>query len=119
MYQIEMIMQKYGDKIQIGYKALRDQYSTYNILDAIIIFSVFGFLFSTILLTVYNVNDGNFDKDYFDKEWSSYKHYRFERMLVYLNFILPILCVIIGITAYILIGVLSPDYGFIKSLMGG
>lgn len=25
MDQIEMMMQKYGDKLQVGYKALRDQ----------------------------------------------------------------------------------------------
>ncbi len=35
MEKIEMIMQKYGDKIQVGYKALRDQYFAYNIITTI------------------------------------------------------------------------------------
>lgn len=32
MDKIEMIIQKYGDKIQVGYQALLDQYIVYNIL---------------------------------------------------------------------------------------
>lgn len=119
MDQIEMMMQKYGDKIQIGYKALRDQYFAYNILTTIIIVSVMGFFFSLILLTIININDGNFDSQYFDKTWGSYGAFKWERVCVYLNFILPIFFVFLGITAFVLIGVLSPDYGFIKSLMGG
>lgn len=31
MDKIEMIIQKYGDKIQVGYQALRDQYIISNI----------------------------------------------------------------------------------------
>lgn len=38
MDQIEMMMQKYGDKIQIGYKALRDQYFAYEIISTFMFF---------------------------------------------------------------------------------
>lgn len=119
MDQIEMMMQKYGDKLQVGYKALRDQYFTYNILTTIIIFAVLGFFFSLILLTAVNINDDNFDSDYFNKSWGGYDDFKWERTLVCLNFIVPLFFVLLGITAFVLIGVLAPDYGFIRSIMGG
>ena len=119
MDPIELMIQKYGDKLQLTYKALRDQYFTYNILTTIIIISVIGFVFSLILLTIVNSNDGNFDRDYFDKSLSSYDNFKWERTLVYLNFIIPIFFIVLGIIAFVLMGVLAPDYGFIRSIMGG
>jgi hypothetical protein len=119
MDPIELMMQKYGDKLELTYKALRDQYFTYNILTTIIIISVIGFFVSLILFTIVNVNDNNFDSDYFNKSWGSYDNFKWERTLVCLNFIVPILFVILGITAFVLIGILAPDYGFIRSIMGG
>ena len=118
MDQIEMMMQKYGDKIQIGYKALRDQYFAYNILSLFIVISIIGFISSIVILSIINVNNDNFNRDYFDKEWSSYKSYRPERILVYLNFILPIVFAFIFFVALVLIPVFAPDYGFIKSFIG-
>lgn len=118
MDQIEMMMQKYGDKIQIGYKALRDQYFAYEIISTFMTFAIIGFFISIIALSVINVTNDNFDRDYFDKEWSGYKIYRFERRLVYLNFILPIVFAIIFFVTLVLIPVFAPDYGFIKSLIG-
>ena len=119
MDPIELMMQKYGDKLELTYKTLRDQYFTYQILTTIIIFAVLGFFFSLILFTIVNVNDDNFDSDYFNKSWGCYDNFKWERTLVYLNFIIPLFFVILGITAFVLIGVLAPDYGFIRSIMGG
>ena len=118
MEKIEMIMQKYGDKIQVGYKALRDQYLAYNIISIFMYFAIIGFFASLIALSAINVGGDNFNRDYFDKEWSGYKHYRLERRLVYLNFILPIIIAIVFIISLILISVFAPDYGFIRSLIG-
>lgn len=50
MDKIEMIIQKYGDKIQVGYQALRDQYIIYNILLTFSIISIASLLASSILL---------------------------------------------------------------------
>lgn len=118
MDQIEMMMQKYGDKIQIGYKSLRDQYLAYELISTFMVFAIIGFLVSLIVLSIINVNNDNFDRDYFDKEWSGYKAYRFERRLVYLNFILPIFFAIVFFTTLVLIPIFAPDYGFIRSLIG-
>ena len=118
MDQIEMMMQKYGDKIQIGYKSLRDQYFAYNLISTFMVFAIIGFFVSIIVLSVINVSHDNFDRDYFDKEWSGYKIYRPKRILVYLNFILPIVFAFIFFIALVLIPVFAPDYGFIKSLIG-
>ena len=118
MEKIEMIMQKYGDKIQVGYKALRDQYLAYNIISTFMYFAIIGFFVSLIVLSIINVNNDNFNRDYFDKEWPGYKNYGFERRLVYLNFILPIVFTIIFFIALVLIHVFAPDYGFIRSLIG-
>lgn len=46
MDKIEMIINKYGDKIQVGYQALRDQYIIYNILLTSSIISIAAFLSS-------------------------------------------------------------------------
>lgn len=119
MDPIEMMMQKYGDKLDLTYKALRDQYFTYNILTTIIIISIVGFIVSLILFTIVNVNDNNFDSDYFNKSWGNYDNFKWERTLVCLNFIVPIFFVVLGITAFVLIGALAPDYGFIRSIMRG
>ena len=118
MEQIEMIMQKYGDKIQVGYKALRDQYLAYNIISTFMYFAIIGFFVSLIVLSVINITGDNFDRNYFDKKWSGYKVYKGERRLVYLNFILPIVFAIIFFIALVLISVFAPDYGFIKSFIG-
>jgi hypothetical protein len=118
MDKIEMIMQKYGDKIQVGYKALRDQYFAYEIISTFMVFAIIGFFVSLIGLSIINVTHENFDRDYFDKEWSGYKTYRFKRRLVYLNFILPIIFAIIFFIILVLIPVFAPDYGFIRSLIG-
>lgn len=56
MDKIEMIIQKYGDKIQVGYQALLDQYIVYNILLTFSIISIAVFLASTFLLTFINYN---------------------------------------------------------------
>lgn len=49
MDQIEMMMQKYGDKLQVGYKALRDQYFAYEIIST---FMVFAFIFFVTLVLI-------------------------------------------------------------------
>lgn len=38
MDKIEMIIQKYGDKIQVGYQTLRDQYIISNIFLPLLLF---------------------------------------------------------------------------------
>lgn len=113
-----MIIQKYGDKIQVGYQALRDQYIIYNILLIFSIISIASLLASLILLTFINIDNDNFNKDYFNKEWYAYADYKIKRILVYLNIILPIIFLLMTIIFIILNGILSPDYGFIKSLIG-
>lgn len=118
MDKIEMIIQKYGDKIQVGYDALRDQYIIYNILLTFSIISIAAFLASLILITLINVDKGNFDSYYFDKTCEVYNDYKTKRILVYLNIILPIIFLIILIICIVLNGILAPDYGFIKSLIG-
>lgn len=118
MEKIEMIMQKYGDKIQVGYEALRDQYLAYNIISIFMYFAIIGFFVSLIALSIINVSGDNFNRDYFDKEWPGYKNYRVKRLLVYLNFILPIVFAIIFFITLVLISVFAPDYGFIKSFIG-
>ena len=118
MDKIEMIIQKYGDKIQVGYQTLRDQYIISNIFFTITIITVAGFFTSIVLLTAINAGNDNFDSDYFDKDYELYDNYKIERMLVYLNIILPIIFLLIFIIITILKGVLAPDYGFIKSLIG-
>lgn len=118
MDKIEMIIQKYGDKIQVGYQALRDQYIIYNILLTFSIISIASLLASLILLTFINIDNDNFNKDYFNKEWYAYADYKIKRILVYLNIILPIIFLLIIIICIILNGILAPDYGFIKSLIG-
>lgn len=118
MDKIEMIIQKYDDKIQVGYQVLLDQYIVYNILLTFSIISIAVFLASTFLLTFINVDNDNFNKNYFDKEWYAYNDYKTARILVYLNIILPIILLLIIIICTILNGILAPDYGFIKSLIG-
>ena len=118
MDKIEMIIQKYGDKIQVGYQTLRDQYIINNILLTFSIISIAAFLSSLLLLTFINIDNDNFNKDYFDKEWYAYSDYKIKRILVYLNIILPIIFSLMTIIFIILNGILAPDYGFIKSLIG-
>lgn len=91
MDKIEMIINKYGDKIQVGYQALRDQYIIYNILLTFSIISIAAFLSSLILLTLFNIDNDNFNTNYFDKEWYAYADYKIKRILVYLNIIPPII----------------------------
>ena len=118
MDKLEMIIQKYGDKIQVGYQALRDQYIIYNILLTFSLISIAAFLSSLILLTFINVDNDNFNPYYFNKKCDTYDYYKTKRILVYLNIILPITFLLIIIICMILNGVLAPDYGFIKSLIG-
>ena len=72
MDKIEMIIQKYGDKIQVGYQTLRNQYVINNILFIFTLISIIGFLASILLLTFNNIENDNFNTDYFDKEWYAY-----------------------------------------------
>lgn len=118
MDKIEMIIQKYGDKIQVGYQTLRDQYIIYNILFTFTLIFIAGFLASVILLTLFNIDNDNFNTNYFDKEWYAYADYKIKRILVYLNIILPIIFLLMTMIFIILNGTLAPDYGFIKSLIG-
>lgn len=118
MDKIEMIIQKYGDKIQVGYETLRDQYIVYNILLTFSIISIAVLLSSSILLTFINANNNNFDSYYFNKKCDAYEDYKTKRILVYLNIILPITFLLIIIICMILNGILAPDYGFIKSVIG-
>ena len=118
MDKIEMIIQKYGDKIQVGYQTLRNQYVISNIFFIFTLISIFGFLASVLLLTFINIDNDSFNKDYFDKEWYAYADYKIKRILVYLNIILPIIFLLIIIICIILNATLAPDYGFIKSLIG-
>lgn len=67
MDKIEMIIQKYGDKIQVGYQTLRNQYVISNIFFTFALISIFGFLASVLLLTFINIENDSFNKDYFDK----------------------------------------------------
>lgn len=118
MDKIEMIIQKYGDKIQVGYETLRDQYIVYNILLTFSIISIAAFLSSLILLTFINIDNDNFNPYYFNKNCDAYEDYKTKRIFVYLNIILPIVFLLIIVICIILNGVLAPDYGFIKSLIG-
>ena len=118
MDKIEMIIQKYGGKIEVGYRTLRDQYIISNIFFTFTLIFIAGFVTSVILLTFINIDNDNFNKNYFDKEWYAYADYKIKRILVYLNIILPIIFLLMTIIFIILNGILAPDYGFIKSLIG-
>lgn len=118
MDKIEMIIQKYGDKIQVSYQTLRNQYVISNIVFIFTLISIIGFLASILLLTFINIENNSFNKNYFDKEWYAYADYKIKRILVYLNIILPIIFLLTTIIFIILNGILAPDYGFIRSLIG-
>lgn len=118
MDKIEMIIQKYGDKIQVGYHTLRNQYIIHDILLTFSVISVAAFVSSLILLAFINIDNDNFNSYYFNKKYDTYDVYKTKRILVYLNIILPITFLLIVIICMILNGVLAPDYGFIKSLIG-
>ena len=63
-----MIIQKYGDKIEVGYRTLRDQYIIHDILLTFMLISIAGFFSSVILLSAINTSNDNFDSDYFNKK---------------------------------------------------
>lgn len=119
MDKIEMIIQKYGDKIQVGYQTLRDQYIIYNILFIFEVVLFAGVIASAAILTTINLASENFDRNYFDKtDKYYYDAHKVERILVYLNIILPVVFFMLFLITLVLIGIFAPDYGFIKSLIG-
>lgn len=119
MDKIEMIIQKYGDKIQVGYQTLRDQFVIHDILLTFTLIALALFFVTIILLTFINTANDYFDYEYFNKKDIMYNDHKIKRMFVYLNVILPVIFLLIFIICIVLNGILTPDYGFIKSLIGG
>ena len=116
MDKIQMIIEKYGDDIKVGYDIIKHQAIIADIGKLVFAISFFSLIAFGGIFTVINLIQENYDSDYFDKSDNLYKYRKKERIMVYLNIFGSIISILIMILSYLFVSIYARDYLLLKSL---
>ena len=116
MDKIQMIIEKYGDDIKVGYDVIKHQAMISDIGSLVFAIGFFSLIAFGGIFTAINLAQEKYDSDYFDKSDNLYKYHKKERIMVYLNIFGSIASVLMMILSYLFIAIYARDYLLLKSL---